>query len=34
MGTAKKGHDHLFHGTIKDVYLYPLRRDFREKLKG
>jgi hypothetical protein len=34
MGTAKKGHDHLFHGTIKEVYLYPLRRDFREKLKG
>jgi len=33
-GTAKKGHDHLFHGNIKDVYLYPLRKDFREKLKG
>jgi len=33
-GTAKKGHDHLFHGTIKDVYLYPLRKDFREKLIG
>ncbi len=31
-GTAKKGHDHLFHGKIKDVYLYPLRKDFREKL--
>jgi len=31
-GTAKKGHDHLVHGLIKDVYLYPLRKDFREKL--
>ena len=33
-GTAKKGHDYLFHGNIKDVYLYPLRKDFREKLTG
>jgi len=33
-GTAKKGHDHLFHGNIKDVYLYPPRKDFRERLKG
>ena len=33
-GTAKRGHDHLFHGKIKDVYLYPLRKDFRKKLKG
>ncbi len=33
-GTAKRGHDHLFHGKIKDVYLYPLRKDFREKLTG
>jgi len=31
-GTSKKGHDHMAHGNIKDVYLYPLRRDFREKL--
>ena len=31
-GTAKQGHDHLFHGKIKDVYLYPLRKDFKEKL--
>jgi len=31
-GTAKRGHDHLFHGRIKDVYLYPLRKDFRNKL--
>jgi len=33
-GTAKKGHDHLFHGKIKDVLLYPLRKDFRKKLMG
>ncbi len=33
-GTAKRGHDHLFHGKIKDVYLYPLRKDFRKKLIG
>ncbi|EFK06151.1 conserved hypothetical protein [delta proteobacterium NaphS2] len=33
-GTAKRGHDHLFHGKIKDVYLYPLRKDFRKKLSG
>ena len=32
-GTAKKGHDHLFHGNIKDIYLYPLRKGFRKKLK-
>jgi len=29
-GTAKRGHDHLVHGLIKDVY--PLRKDFRTKL--
>jgi len=33
-GIAKRGHDHLFHGNIKEVYLYPLRKDFREKLIG
>jgi len=33
-GIAKKGHSHLFHGNVKDVYLYPLRKDFREKLTG
>lgn len=31
-GTAKRGHDHLFHGKIKDVYLYPLRKNFQKKL--
>jgi len=33
-GIAKRGNYHLFHGNIKDVYLYPLRKDFREKLIG
>ncbi len=33
-GTAKRGHDHLFHGKIKDVYLYPLRKNFKQKLMG
>jgi len=33
-GTSKKGHNHLFHGNIKDVYLYPLKKDFRQKLMG
>jgi len=33
-GTAKRGNDHLFHGKIKDVYLYPLRKYFRKKLTG
>ena len=33
-GTAKKGHIHLNHGNIKDVYLYPLRKDVRKKMKG
>ncbi|MBW2105482.1 MAG: DUF4338 domain-containing protein [Deltaproteobacteria bacterium] len=33
-GIAKRGHNHLFHGNVKELYLYPLRKDFREKLKG
>ena len=33
-GTAKKGHDHLIHGNIKDVLLYPLGKNFRKKLMG
>jgi hypothetical protein len=33
-GTSKRGHDHLVHGLIKDVFLYPLRKDFRERLKN
>jgi hypothetical protein len=33
-GTAKRGHDHLFHGKTKDVYLYTLRKDFKQRLMG
>ena len=33
-GTAKRGHDHLVHGIIKDVWLYPLGKNFRQKLLG
>jgi len=33
-GAAKRSHDHLYHGKIKDVYLYPLGKDFRKKLTG
>lgn len=32
-GMAKRGHDHLFHGSSKDVYLYPLSRNFRMDLR-
>ena len=31
-GIAQRGHDHFVHGLIKDVFLYLLRKDFREKL--
>ena len=24
-GTSKKGHRHMYHGNIKDVYLYPVK---------
>jgi hypothetical protein len=33
-GTAKRGHDHLVHGNIKDVFLFPLGKSFRRKLMG
>jgi hypothetical protein len=33
-GIAKSGHDHLIHGNIKDVLLYPLGKGFRKKLMG
>lgn len=33
-GIAKRGHDHLFHGKIKDVFLYPLEKHFRGKMIG
>jgi len=31
-GTSKKGHKHLKHGNIKDVYLYPLDKNFKRLL--
>ena len=33
-GIAKKGHDHMAHGNIKNVLLYPLEKNFRTKLMG
>ena len=32
-GTSKKGHKHLKHGKIKDVYLYPLHKNFKRLLR-
>ncbi|MCK5784029.1 MAG: DUF4338 domain-containing protein, partial [Desulfobacterales bacterium] len=34
MGTSKKGHKHLRHGKIKDVYLYPLEKNFQQRMAG
>jgi len=31
-GIAKSGHEHLVHGNIKDVLLYPVGKGFRKKL--
>jgi hypothetical protein len=31
-GIAKRGHHHVHHGRIKAVYLYPLAKDFKERL--
>jgi hypothetical protein len=31
-GTSKKGHKHLRHDRIKDVYLYPLQKNFKKLL--
>jgi hypothetical protein len=33
-GIAKSGHDHLVHGNIKHVLVYPLGKGFRQKLMG
>jgi len=33
-GTSKKGHKHLNHGRIKDVYLYPLDKNYKGLLNG
>ena len=31
-GIAKRGNSHWHHGQIKAVYLYPLTKDFKERL--
>jgi len=33
-GTSKKGHKHMKHGKIKDVYLYPLDKNFKRLLRN
>ena len=33
-GTSKKGNKHLKHGKIKDVYLYPLDKNFKGMLRN
>lgn len=32
-GSAKTGNNHCYHGNIKKIFLYPLVKDFRNKLK-
>jgi hypothetical protein len=32
IGTSKKGHKHLRHGKVKDVYLYPLHKNYKSLL--
>ena len=32
-GTSKKGHKHLKHGNIKDIYLCPLDKNFKRLLR-
>lgn len=31
-GSAKKGNSHTYHGKLKEVYVYPLCRGFRDEL--
>jgi hypothetical protein len=31
-GSAKRGSSHHYHGNIKDIWVYPLCKDFRERL--
>lgn len=33
-GSAKRGSFHDYHGNIKKIYVYPLSKDFRERLKA
>ncbi len=31
-GSSKSGNAYYYHGQVKDIYLYPLKKDFRETL--
>jgi len=31
-GSSKSGNSYYYHGQVKDIYVYPLRKDFRERL--
>ncbi len=33
-GSAKRGSSHRYHGNIKKIFVYPLVKDFRDKLKN
>ena len=33
-GSSKRGNAYVYHGQVKDVYVYPLATDFREHLQG
>jgi hypothetical protein len=33
-GYSKKGAGHLQHKNIKDIYVYPLVKDFRQRLSS
>jgi hypothetical protein len=33
-GSSKRGSSHYHHGNIKDIYVYPLCKDFRSRLIG
>lgn len=33
-GSSKKGNAYVWHGQVKDIYVYPLRPDYRERLHG
>ena len=33
-GSSKSGNSYRFHGQVKDIYVYPLAGDFKERLKN
>ncbi len=33
-GSSKSGNAYVWHGQVKDIYVYPLRPDYQEKLRG